>query len=74
MGLRMESMETWNHLTRFIKQQEQLGYNKNKNIFTLEKLHIPFFYFKGTCMCEGKTILKREKWERNREKLVIFVA
>ena len=40
MGLRMESMETWNHLTRFIKQQEQLGYNKNKNIFTLEKWHL----------------------------------
>ena len=54
MGLRMESMETWNHLTRFIKQQEQLGYNKNKNIFTLEKWHIPFFISKVRACVKGK--------------------
>ena len=74
MGLRMESMETWNHLTQFYQTTRTTWIQQEQKYFYSRKVAHTFFYFKGTCMCEGKTILKREKWERNREKLVIFVA
>ena len=77
MGLRMESMETWNRLTRvtrFYQTTRTTWIQQEQKYFYSRKVAHTFFYFKGTCMCEGKTILKREKWERNREKLVIFVA